>query len=67
LLAFVGLEAADHVPADGAGEELGFLKEFLDIVFAEVCMYRRCGLVQGEDVVCGFQFGDGDEADLEMC
>jgi hypothetical protein len=38
LLAFVGLQAADEVPADGAGEELGLFEEFLDVVFAEVCV-----------------------------
>jgi hypothetical protein len=52
------------VPADGAGEELGFFEEFLDVVFAKVRVYGRGGLVEGEDVVCGFQLGDGDEADL---
>jgi hypothetical protein len=60
LLAFIGLEAADHVPADGAREELGLLEEFLDVVFAEVGVERLGlggGLVEGEDVAGGFEFG----------
>jgi hypothetical protein len=54
------------VPADGAREELGFLEEFLNVVFAKVCVERGWRLVEGEDVVCGFQLGDGDEADLVL-
>lgn len=58
LLAFICLEAADHVPIYCAGEEAGFLVEFLDVVFAEVSVRRRC-TVQGEDVGGGFEFGNG--------
>ena len=61
LLAFVGLQAADHVPLDGAGQEFGLFEEFLHIVFAEMGLERGGrGLVQGEDVVGGFEFRDGD-------
>jgi hypothetical protein len=52
------------VPADRAREELGFLEEFLDVVFAKVCVQVRGRLVEGEDVICGFELRDGDEADL---
>jgi hypothetical protein len=64
LLALVRLQAADHVPADGAREQLGLVEELLDVVFAKVRVQRVRGLVQGKNVVCGFQLGDGDEADL---
>ena len=64
LLALVRLQAADHVPADGAREEPGFLEELLDVVFAKVGLLRGGWLVQGEDVVCRLQLGHGDEADL---
>jgi hypothetical protein len=53
------------MPADGAREDLGFLEEFLDVVFAEVGLQRVRLLVQGEDVVGGLQLGDGDETDLD--
>lgn len=49
------------MPADLAGQDLGFLQEFLLVVFAEVEVRGR-RLVEGEDVVGGFEFGDGDEA-----
>jgi len=62
-LAFVRLQGADEMPADGAREELRFLEEFLLVVFAEVQVRGRGG-VQGEDVGRGFEFGDGYEADL---
>jgi hypothetical protein len=52
------------MPPYGAREELGFLEQFLHVVFAEVLVEGRGGLVEGEDVVCGFEFGDGYEADL---
>ena len=50
------------MPVDGLWEENGFGEQFLEVVFAEVEV-RVWGGVQGEDVVCGFEFGDGDEAD----
>lgn len=50
------------MPADLAGQELGFLEEFLLVVFAEVEVCSG-GVVEGEDVVGGFEFGDRDEAD----
>lgn len=46
------------MPIYCAGEEAGFLVEFLDVVFAEVSVRRRC-TVQGEDVGGGFEFGNG--------
>jgi hypothetical protein len=52
------------VPADRAREERGLLEELLDVVFAKVRVGGIRGLVEGENVVCGFEFGDGDEADL---
>lgn len=54
------------MPSYRAWEEFGFLKEFLDIVFAEVCLKGVGGLVEGEDVVCGLEFGDGYEAHLRV-
>jgi hypothetical protein len=54
------------VPADRAWEERGLLEEFLDVVLTKVRVRGVWGLVEGEDVVCGFEFGDGDEADLEV-
>jgi len=51
------------MPLDGGREESGFLREFLRVVFAEVAVPVR-GVVEEEDVVCGFEFGDGYEADL---
>lgn len=51
------------MPADGAREEGGFLEEFLLVVFAEVEVVGWGG-VEGEDVGCGFEFGDCYEADL---
>jgi len=57
------------VPFYGAGQDFVLLEEFLDVVFAEVRLegwLRRGGwFMQREDIVCGFEFGDGDEADLE--
>jgi len=43
------------VPADLAREQEGFGKEFLLVVFAEVEVGVGRG-VEGEDVVCGFEF-----------
>jgi hypothetical protein len=54
------------VPADRAREERRLLEELLDVVFAKVRVCGVWGLVQGEDVVCGLEFGDGNEADLEV-
>ena len=53
--ALVRLQAADHVPSDRLGEESGFFAEFLGIIFAEVEVLVF-GIVQGEDVVGGFEF-----------
>lgn len=63
VLAVGGLEAADEVPVDGGGEEGSFLGELLGVVFAEVGVGGG-RVVEGEDVVCWFELGDGDEADL---
>jgi hypothetical protein len=52
------------VPADGAREQLGLVEELLDVVFAKVRVQGVRGLVEGEDIVCGLELGDGDEADL---
>ncbi len=55
------------MPAYGAREEGGFGEEFLLVVFAEVqvlVLGVGVGGVEGEDVGGGFEFGDGDEADL---
>ena len=49
------------MPADGGREQAGLLEEFLEVVFAEVEV-GGWGVVEGEDVGCGFEFGDGDEA-----
>lgn len=51
------------MPADRPREEGGFLLQLLQVVLAEVEM-RGGGRVEGEDVGCGFEFRDGDEADL---
>ena len=48
---------------DGGGEQSGFLREFLRVVFAEIAVVVR-EVVEGEDVVGGFEFGDGYETDL---
>ena len=57
------------MPSYGAGQDFVLLEEFLNVVFAEVRLEGWLrggrGLVQREDIVCGFEFGDGDEADLE--
>jgi len=57
------------VPFYGAGQDFVLLEEFLDVVFAEMGLERwlRGGgwFVKRENVVCGFKFGDSDEADLE--
>lgn len=50
-------------------QEEGFFLEFLGVVFAEVSVrvevgVRAVGVVEGEDVGCGFELGDGYEADL---
>jgi hypothetical protein len=63
LLALVTLQRADEVPTNRPREDSGFGVELLGVVFAEVEMGGR-GLVEGEDVGGGFEFGDGDEADL---
>jgi hypothetical protein len=52
------------VPADGPGQERGFLKELLDVVLAEVGVLER-RLVQGEDVGGGLELRNGYKADLE--
>lgn len=49
------------MPPDFLGEEFGFLEKLLLVVFAEVEM-GVWGGVQGEDVIGGFELGDGDEA-----
>lgn len=51
VLAVAGLEAADEVPVDGPGQQVGLLGEFLGVVFAKVGVGGGC-LVEGEDVVC---------------
>ena len=48
------------MPVYGAGEELGFLEELLDVVFAEVRVQGGGGRMQGEDVGRGLELGDGD-------
>lgn len=52
------------MPSYGAGEELRFLEELLDVVFAEVVVDGVGRLVEGEDVGGGLELGDGYEADL---
>lgn len=52
------------MPLDRAWKQGGFLGEFLGVVFAKM----RVGdgrLVQGEDVVGRFEFGDCYKADLK--
>lgn len=56
-----GLEAADKVPLDAPGEQLGLLAQLLLVVLAKV---RLRGLVEGQDVVGGLQLGHGHEPDL---
>lgn len=53
--ALVRLQPADEVPPDTGREQLGFLEEFLDVVFAEVEVVCG-GVVEGEDVGCGLEF-----------
>ncbi len=55
------------MPPDRAGEDFGFLEKFLDIVFAEVRLQGRRRLVERENVVGRFEFGDGYESDLVKC
>lgn len=43
------------MPVDGAGQEFGFFEEFLHVVFTKVGLQRVGGLVEGEDVVGGFE------------
>lgn len=50
------------MPADLARQQSGLLQQLLLVVFAEVEVVVGGG-VQGEDVVGGFELGDGDEAD----
>lgn len=75
--ALVRLQRADEVPADGSGRRVwrerggraqggvdgGLLLEFLKVVFAEVEVDVGSG-VEGEDIVDGFELGDGYETDL---
>lgn len=52
------------MPLDSAREQGGFLDEFLGVVFAKV----RVGegrLVEGEDIIGRFEFGDGDKTNLK--
>lgn len=52
------------MPLDSAREQSRFLDEFLGVVFAKV----RVGegrLVEGEDVIGRFEFGDGDKTNLK--
>ena len=51
------------MPTDGARQEEGFLLQFLLVIFAEVDVGGGRG-VEGEDVGCGLELGDGDQADL---
>lgn len=51
------------MPLDRAWQQGGFLGEFLGVVFAKV----RVGqgrLVEGEDVIGRFEFGDCDKTNL---
>lgn len=48
------------MPPYFAGQQFGLLEELLLVVFAEVKVRVGRG-VEGEDVVGGFEFGDGDE------
>lgn len=64
LLAFVRLQAPDHMPLDGAGQDLGLFEELLHVVFAKVRLGGVGRLVEREDVVCGLELRDGYEADL---
>lgn len=54
------------MPSYRAGEDFGFLEEFLDVVFAKVGLERARRLVEGEDVVRWLQLRDRDEADLRF-
>jgi len=51
------------MPLDCRREQSGFLREFLRVVFAEIAVVVW-EVVEGEDVVDGFEFGDGYETDL---
>lgn len=62
-LAVRRLQTADKVPLDGAGQQVGLLREFLRVVLTKVGVWRG-RLVQREDVVGGLELGDGYEADL---
>lgn len=59
-----GLEAADKMPLNGTGQELSLLGELLSVVFAKVQVLGRC-LVEGENVICRLELGDGHEPDLK--
>ena len=45
------------MPFDGSRKNASFLGKFLLVVFAEVSR-SKFGIVKGEDVVGGLQFGD---------
>lgn len=47
------------MPLDRLGEYLCFLGEFLGVVFTKV-LVRGWRLVEGENVVCGLELGNGD-------
>ena len=51
------------MPAYFRGKELRFCQELLVVILAEVKLIVR-GLMEREDVGCGLEFGDGDEAGL---
>ena len=54
------------MPSYRAREELRLLQELLNVVLAEVVVYRLRLLVQREDVRCRLEFGDSYEANLQL-
>lgn len=52
------------MPSYRAGEEFGFLEEFLYVVLAKMGLLGIGWLVERENVICGFEFRDCYESDL---
>ena len=51
------------MPFNRPGQDSRFLGKLLCVVLAEVHMLGGF-LMEGKDIVCGLQFGDGNETDL---
>lgn len=53
------------MPFDRPGQDGRLFRKLLCVVLAEVHMFGRL-LMEGEDIVRGLQFGDGNETDLHV-